>query len=71
MKCWLSVMNKSLETDRQLWLLSGQVKDSPELRRVFTVSHADELHQTLLQSNEENAFSNKSVNFYRNTAGDP
>lgn len=50
------VMNKSLETDRQLWLLSGQVKDSPELRRVFTVSHADELHQTLLQSNEGKRF---------------
>lgn len=50
------VMNKSLETDRQLWLLSGQVKDSPELRRVFTVSPADELHQTLLQSNEGKRF---------------
>ncbi|EGF34544.1 YvkC, partial [Lactobacillus helveticus MTCC 5463] len=37
----------------------------------FTVSHADELHQTLLQSNEGKRFLEQVGEFYRNTAGDP
>ncbi|MCC9022339.1 PEP/pyruvate-binding domain-containing protein [Bacillus nakamurai] len=44
------VMNKSLETDRHLWLLALEVNNSPALRHVFSTYHADELHQTLLQS---------------------
>ena len=57
------VMNKSLETDRQLWLLSGQVKTAlscgASLRFLMPMSCI----RRFCNQMRENAFSNKSVNF--------
>ncbi|TVY00343.1 PEP-utilizing enzyme [Paenibacillus cremeus] len=36
----LGVMNKSLETDRELWRLAGLANQSPEMRAVFAASPA-------------------------------
>ncbi|MCL7746828.1 PEP-utilizing enzyme [Halalkalibacter alkaliphilus] len=52
----LGVMNKSLETDRELWKLSLHVKGSSVLSKVFEDMDVEQLHAALQDVEEGRAF---------------
>ncbi|MGE0908677.1 PEP/pyruvate-binding domain-containing protein [Bacillus atrophaeus] len=56
-------MNKSLETDRHLWLLSNEVKKNAALKQLFETHQAEELQETLAQTSDGKLFLDKVNEF--------
>lgn len=46
-------MNKSLETDRCLWLFSVEVQENPNLLAIFENNKPEQLQEKLEQTDEE------------------